>query len=175
MVRTMPRWSSSSAKSRDVQGLTGRPPPSGASQATATNGHRCSGVNVAGRPRRGPSRTTCWLRSRRVSASASASAAASGGVAWAQRVRPSRTVGSLPPSASAPCRGLAPSARGMIMLARGTSSCGRRRRWIISVRRARGRSVRGRAAGRGPRGVRLVTPPATRLPGLTQRGVRRAD
>ena len=108
MVRTMPRVISSSAHSQDVQWLTGRPQSSGASQATATNWHSGSGVNVAGRPRRGPSRKTCWRRSRSVSASASASAAASGGVAWAQRLRQSRTVGSLTPSASAAMPGSGP-------------------------------------------------------------------
>jgi len=77
MLRTMPRLITSAANSRGVQCVTGRPQSAGASQATATIWHSCSGVKVAGRPRRGVSRNTCWRRVPRVSSSASISAAAS--------------------------------------------------------------------------------------------------
>jgi hypothetical protein len=161
-VGTMPRLITASASSLGVQWLTGRLEAWGTSQATATIWQNCSEVNVAGRPRRGSSRNTGWRRRRKVSSSAYASAAASCGAAWAQRLRQSRTVGSLTCRASARCRVLAPSALCQMIVARWTSSCGRRRLWTMSSKMARCRSVSGIARGRGPRGGRICIPPAAR-------------
>jgi hypothetical protein len=62
MLLTMPRVIASSANSQGVQWLTGRPESAGASQASATIWQICSGVNVAGRPPRGASDNTCWIK-----------------------------------------------------------------------------------------------------------------
>ena len=56
MVGTIPRFIASSANSRAVQWVTGRPHSSGRFwQANATIWHNCSAVNVAGAPDRGRS------------------------------------------------------------------------------------------------------------------------
>jgi hypothetical protein len=55
MVSTIPRLRTSSATSRGVQWLTGRPESAGASHATATIWTICSAVKVAGVPERGES------------------------------------------------------------------------------------------------------------------------
>jgi hypothetical protein len=53
MLGTRPRLLTSSANSRGVQGVTGRPESAGASPATATLWPSRAGVHVAGRPRPG--------------------------------------------------------------------------------------------------------------------------
>jgi hypothetical protein len=55
IVATMPRFWTSSASSRLVQWLIGRPDCSGGSQATAMIWTICSGLKVAGFPGRGAS------------------------------------------------------------------------------------------------------------------------
>ena len=75
MVPTMPRLRASSASSRGVQWLIGRPDASGGSQARAMIWHHCSALKVAGAPGRGaswrrsgtaqPGRVSQWRRQRR--------------------------------------------------------------------------------------------------------------
>jgi hypothetical protein len=55
IVVTIPRLRASSASSRGVQWLMGRPDTSGASQATAMLWHHCSALKGAGAPGRGAS------------------------------------------------------------------------------------------------------------------------
>lgn len=64
MRSTIPRLTASSANSRAVQWLTGRPHSSGRfSQANATIWHNCSAVNVAGAPDRGRSSSNSTILS----------------------------------------------------------------------------------------------------------------
>jgi hypothetical protein len=160
MVETRPRLMTSAANSLGVQGVTGRPERSGASQATAMSWQRCAAVNVAGRPQRGASCNTCGIKPRQVGSSASSAAAARGEAALAQRARHHRTVMSLLPNMAAICRLRAPPALWRMIVARWTSSCGRRRLRTISARMVCCRSVSSIATGSGPRGLRICTPPA---------------
>jgi hypothetical protein len=142
MLATIPRCMTSSANSLGVQCVTGRPDRSGASQATAMIWHSGAGVNVAGRPQRGASCNTCGIKPRKVGSSAAGSAAASWEAALAQRARHNRTVMSLIPHTAAICRLRAPPALWRMIVARWTSSCGRRRLRTISARIVCCRSVR---------------------------------
>lgn len=65
MVATIPRLMTSSASSRDVQCVTGRPDLSGGSQATARINAIWSAVNVPPHPARGKSLNTSSMASRR--------------------------------------------------------------------------------------------------------------
>jgi hypothetical protein len=65
MVATMPRLMTSSASSRDVQCVTGRPDFSGGSQATARISAIWSAVNVPPHPARGKSLNTSSIASRK--------------------------------------------------------------------------------------------------------------
>ncbi len=62
MRGTIRRLTTSSASSREVQWLMGRPDFSGGSQATATMPTICSGLKVAGTPGRGMSSRICWMK-----------------------------------------------------------------------------------------------------------------
>jgi hypothetical protein len=161
MVETRPGLMTASANSLGGQGVTGRPDSSGASQATAMLWQSGAAVNVAGRPQRGASGHTCGIKPRQVGSSASRSAAASGEAALAQRARHHRTVRSRIPHRAASCRLRAPPALWRMIVARGTSSCGRRRLRTIAARMVCCRSVSSIDTGAGPRGLRICTPPAT--------------
>lgn len=161
MVETRPRLMTASANSLGVPCVTGRPDSSGASPATAMIWPSCAAVNVAGRPQRGAACNTCGIKPRKVGSSASSAAAASWEAAWAQRARHHRTVMSLIPHMAASCRLRAPPALWRMLVARWTSSCGRRRLRTISARMVCCRSVSAIDTGSGPRGLRICTPPAT--------------
>lgn len=93
MVATMPRLRTSSATSRGVQWLTGRPESVGSSHATATIWTICSAVKVAGVPGRGGSVKAATIMVQSVlSLPSSASSCARLGAKASHRWRHARTV-----------------------------------------------------------------------------------
>jgi hypothetical protein len=117
----MPRLLTSSANSRGLQWLTGRPLCSGDSQATAISWQICSAVYVAGRPARGSSAKTSSIAVRNSFAAPSRSIPPSWATACFQRPRHNRTVSLLLPSAAAIAAFRTPSAALRTMVARSTS------------------------------------------------------
>jgi hypothetical protein len=152
MRSTIPRVLASSANSRGVHWLMGRPESPGGSQAMAMSRHNCSGVKVAGAPGRGASASTprMTVASARSSPSPpSASAASSTSVAAAHRPRQVRTVSSVTPTARPTCSLFAPVAAAKITVARRTCC------WVLVSRRTipsttrRWRALRAMACGCG--------------------------
>src|SRR5919199_1542352 len=143
---TMPRLTTSSAISRPVHWLTGRPAVSGASQAKATIWQRCSAVMVTGRPVRGTS-----LRR-----SSSESSERGMGAKASQRWRQRRTVSTSRLSWRAIWELLEPSAPARMMRQRVASCCGRewRRSRSSSSWRTSGASTT--SGGFGPRTGDLI-------------------
>lgn len=83
----MPRLSTSSVSSRDVQCVTGRSEFSGGSQATARIDAICSAVNLPPQPARGKSPSTCPIASRRAGGFSVHSITTNCGKAFRQRRR----------------------------------------------------------------------------------------
>ncbi len=117
----------SSASSRGVQWLIGRPASDGGVQAKAMIRQSCSGVNVGGAPDRGASarapRTTAWS-ARSSPAPPSSSAASSPSWASAQRRRQAWTRGRVTPNSIAIRRLLVPSDAASTTRARVATPCG---------------------------------------------------
>lgn len=141
MLSTILRLTTSSANSVGVQWVTGRPDNSGDSQATTMIWQICSGVKVPGRPLRGSSLNTFWIRPRNSLSSTSDSASANCSEAFAQRARQVRTVGSQISKSSAIWWFRAPESPFRMIVARVTLYWGLRRQRTISSRMARCRSV----------------------------------
>jgi hypothetical protein len=123
----MPWRAASSASSRGVQWLIGRPASDGGVQARAMIRQSCSGVNVGGAPDRGASastpRTTAWS-ARSSPAPPSSSAATRASLAAAQRPRHAWTTFRVTPKSFAIRRLLVPSAAASTTRARVTNPCG---------------------------------------------------
>jgi hypothetical protein len=145
----MPRLLASSANSRGVQWLRGRPAaPSGGSQASAMIWHHCSAVTVAGVPGRGAS----WRRSQTVCPRRSS-----------QCRRHTRTVRRVVIKRRATWGALSPSASSKIIRAR-PANC-----WAVVRARTRAwsswrsASERDTAGGLGPAMAALLTTADIRL------------
>lgn len=154
----MPWLAASSASSRGVQWLIGRPASDGGVQARAMIRQSCSGVNVGGAPERGASastpRTTTWS-ARSSPAPPSSSAASNASPATAQRPRHAWTRLRLTPRSVAIWRLLLPWAAASTTLARITSACG-----LVLARTTCSSTRRCRAVTRIPcaRGTAMLNP-----------------
>ena len=128
---TIPRLIASSAISRGVQCVTGRPEAFGSSHATAIIWAICSASNTPGAPGRGSSASTCSINSvKSLSSIPSSSASNKAGAATAHRSRQARAVPRSICKRCATCVLLAPSAASSTILLRRT------RRWAPVSRRA---------------------------------------
>ena len=123
----MPWLAASSASSRGVHWLIGRPASDGGVHASAMIRQSCSGVNVGGAPLRGASastpRTTAWS-ARSSPAPPSSSAANRASLAAAQRPRHAWTTLRVTPRSVAIRRLLVPSAAASTTRARVANPCG---------------------------------------------------
>lgn len=151
----MPRLTASSASSRGVQWLTGRPETAGSSHAIATISTTCSAVKVAGAPERGLSARTFSMSSAKALSSPSASTASRAGAASSHRWRQLCTIPRSLSRRYATCSLLLLTLASSSILARLTSRCGLLRRRTICSRIARCRSVRQIGMGLRPR-MRLL-------------------
>jgi hypothetical protein len=142
MVSTIPRLRTSSATSRGVQWLTGRPESAGSSHATATSWTICSAGKVAGVPERGESvEASTLIGVSTFSGPPSASICSSLGARASQRWRHGCTVPRLRRIWRVTWHWLAPVSSAQRILARRTSRWGLVCRRAICSKQARCRAV----------------------------------
>ena len=140
IVSTMPRRMISSATSRPVHWLIGRPDSSGAAQARETIRHNCSGLIVAGLPGRGASSS----RSLMLNSSNGTSAK------LYQRFRQRRAMSTEICKARAICVWFFPAAANKMMRALFTNCCGVEWRRINSTSSSRAGDSKTIGASLGP-------------------------
>lgn len=163
MAVTIPRWTASSANSRVVQWLVGRPDASGGSQASAMIWQICSGLNVAGVPERGSSLRRPTITCSRAWSPPSSSAASSASALPRQRSRQQRTASRCIPACRPAAALFFPSAAASTARARRACCCGPLARRVIRSNTRRCQTVTLIACGAGP-DIRPLPSPLT--PGL---------
>lgn len=154
MLATISRLITSSASSRGVHSLMGRPDSAGSSHPTATMWQICSALKVAGVPGRGWSLKTATMCSSSTLSSAISSTACNGSVAANQRVRHVRTVGTDSCKSAAIWALRAHVAACRMILARTTRCCGLFARRMIFSNTCSWRADTWSCGGLAPRGIR---------------------